>query len=181
MVFFFMDGVFFSNFYHKLDKIPLHSPRKFAQESIHPKRLENILMSLRVHSGDLTSAHLLPFVPDAAKVDQEKDRRLNSVAKIIAEAATIHAAATWIMENEKWDFMAVYYDAIDHFSHGFMNFHSPRMKGISKDLYERYKGVVSSGYMFHDMMLERLIELVGPETTIMLISDHGFHSDHLRP
>ena len=176
-----VNGVYVSNFYHKLDKIPLHAPRKFAQDSIHPKRIEKMLMSLRVHPGDLTYAHLLPFVPDAASVDQDKDRRLNSVAKIIAEAATVHAAATWIMENEEWDFMAVYYDAIDHFSHGFMNFHPPRMKGIHKKMFERYKGVTNAGYMFHDMMLERLIELAGPDTTIILISDHGFHSDHLRP
>jgi len=40
---------------------------------------------------------------------------------------------------------------------------------------------VVSGYRFHDMMLERLIKLAGPDATIMLISDHGFHPDHLRP
>src|SRR5208337_5409555 len=26
-----------------------------------------------------------------------------------------------------------------------------------------------------------LVELAGPETAIILVSDHGFHSDHLRP
>lgn len=176
-----VNGVYVSNFYHKLDKIPLHAPRRFAHDSIHPKELEQTLMSLRVHPGDLTYAHLLPFVPDAAKVDQDMDRRLNGVAKITAEAATVHGAATWIMEHTEWDFMAVYYDAIDHYSHGFMNFHPPRMKHVPKELYERYKGVVEGGYIFHDMMLERLVELAGPDTTIILISDHGFHSDHLRP
>ncbi len=30
-------------------------------------------------------------------------------------------------------------------------------------------------------MLERLVQLAGEETTIMIVSDHGFHSDHLRP
>jgi len=176
-----INGVYVSNFYHKLDKIPLRAPRKFARDCIYPKDLEQILMSLRVHPGDLTFAHILPFVPDAAKIDQDKDRRLNGIAKITAEAATVHAAATWIMENTEWDFMAVYYDAIDHYSHGFMNFHPPRMKHIPNELYERYKCVVEGGYIFHDMMLERLIELAGPDITIMLVSDHGFHSDHLRP
>ena len=36
-------------------------------------------------------------------------------------------------------------------------------------------------YRFHDMMLQTLVELAGPETTVILVSDHGFHSDHLRP
>jgi tetratricopeptide (TPR) repeat protein len=31
------------------------------------------------------------------------------------------------------------------------------------------------------MMLETLLDLAGPETTVLLVSDHGFHSDHLRP
>jgi tetratricopeptide (TPR) repeat protein len=30
-------------------------------------------------------------------------------------------------------------------------------------------------------MLETLLTLAGPDTTVLLVSDHGFHSDHLRP
>ncbi len=31
------------------------------------------------------------------------------------------------------------------------------------------------------MMLGTLLKLAGEETTVMLMSDHGFHPDHLRP
>ncbi len=175
-----VNGVYVSNFFNKLNT-PLNTPNNIAPGAVHPERLEETLKELRVHPGELTAAHLMPFVPDAARIDQEKDRRLYSLAKIIAETATIHNAATFIMENEEWDFMAVYYDAIDHFGHAFMNFHPPRVKGIPEDLFELYKGVVNGGYMFHDMMLERLLELAGDDTTVILISDHGFHSDELRP
>jgi tetratricopeptide (TPR) repeat protein len=41
--------------------------------------------------------------------------------------------------------------------------------------------VVNGAYRFHDMMLQTLLELAGPEATVLLVSDHGFHSDHLRP
>ena len=57
---------------------------------------------------------------------ETRTRALVSLAKIIADCTTIHAAATWIMENEPWEFMAVYYDAIDHFCHSFMHYHPPR-------------------------------------------------------
>jgi tetratricopeptide (TPR) repeat protein len=40
---------------------------------------------------------------------------------------------------------------------------------------------VNGAYRFHDMMLETLLQLAGPDTTVLLVSDHGFHSDHLRP
>jgi len=85
------------------------------------------------------------------------------------------------MDHEPWHFMAVYFDAIDHYSHGFMKFHPPRRPHIPEDLYDRWHGVVEGGYRFHDMMLGQLIRQAGPDTTILLCSDHGFHSDHLRP
>ncbi|MCP4361481.1 MAG: tetratricopeptide repeat protein [Chloroflexi bacterium] len=44
-----------------------------------------------------------------------------------------------------------------------------------------YQNVITAGYRFHDMMLERLLQLAGPDTTVILMSDHGFHPDHLRP
>ena len=106
---------------------------------------------------------------------------MQMLTKIIADCSTIHAAATYILEHEEWDFMGVYYDAIDHFCHGFMKFHPPQMSMVPDDLFELYKDVVISGYKYHDMMLERLLQLAGDDVTVMLISDHGFHPDHLRP
>src|ERR1700683_959445 len=58
---------------------------------------------------------------------------------------------------------------------------SAHMEGGAEDQFESYKHVVNNAYRFHDMMLETLLELAGPDTTVILASDHGFHSDHLRP
>jgi predicted AlkP superfamily phosphohydrolase/phosphomutase/Tfp pilus assembly protein PilF len=175
-----INGVYISNFYQRAHA-PIEKPWPLRQGTVHPEKMAKIFDELRIHPAELTEAHILPFVPEAAKVDQEKDKRLEMLARIIADCATIHSATTWIMENEEWDFLAVYYDALDHFCHGFMNFHPPRMKGVPKNLFDIYKNVVNGGYRFHDMMLDRLIQLAGPDTTIILVSDHGFHSDHLRP
>ncbi|MFA6617724.1 MAG: alkaline phosphatase family protein [Candidatus Neomarinimicrobiota bacterium] len=175
-----IDGIYVSNFYHKLStKIDYRKP--LAPATVHPEKYSKIMDELRVFPWELSQEHLLPFVPDAAKIDQEKDQRLASVAKILSETATVHAAATWAMENSEWDLMAVYYDGIDHFGHGFMNYHPPKMDIIKQEDFNLYKGVVEAGYRFHDMMLERLLELAGGDTTVIIVSDHGFHSDHLRP
>lgn len=160
---------------------PLDKPWPIAPGTVHPRRLEETLKELRFHPNEIIDKQILPFIPDAATIDQEKDPRLAMVAKILAECTSIHAVATWLMENEPWDFMAVYYDAIDHFCHGFMKYHPPRQKFISEKDFELYKGVVEAGYRYHDMMLHRLLELAGEETTLILVSDHGFHPDHLRP
>ncbi len=175
-----INGISISNFYQKATN-EYGKEWHMAPGTVHPKGYENIFKELRVHPGELTEAHFLPFIPNAAKIDQEKDKRLGSMAKIIAECSSIHAAGTWILENTKYDFTGIYYDAIDHFSHAFMNFNPPRLPYIPEEMYEMYKGVVQGGYIYHDMMLSRLLELVDEDTTIILTSDHGFHSDHLRP
>lgn len=175
-----ISGVTISNFYQKAVNT-IDKPWPMMPGTVNQERLNETMAALRIHPQELTPAHLLPFVPEAAKIDQEKDKRLNPLLKIISDCSSIHAAATYLIENEEWEFMAVYYDAIDHFCHAFMKFHPPQLPGLPDDLFNFYKDVISSGYKFHDMMLERLLKLAGPDTTVILMSDHGFHSDHLRP
>ncbi len=164
-----------------------YAPSPLAKEwplppgAVHPESMRATFAALRMRPSEVTEAAILPWIPRAAEIDQEKDKRLQSFAKILAETCSIHNAATWILQNQPWDFLAVYYNAIDHFCHGFMHFHPPRMEGIPEVQFEIYKDVVNGAYRFHDMMLQTLVELAGPETTVILVSDHGFHSDHLRP
>jgi tetratricopeptide (TPR) repeat protein len=182
-----LNGVTVSNFYHRATG-DLGEPWPLMDGAVHPPDLAETMAALRVHPAELTGAHILPFVPRASNIElleketrQHERKRLGRMGKILAESATVHAAATWVMEHEPWDFLAIYYDAIDHFGHGFMRFHPPRRDHIPKRLYELYQGVVIAGYRYHDMMLGRLLHLAGPETTVILVSDHGFHPDHLRP
>jgi len=41
--------------------------------------------------------------------------------------------------------------------------------------------VVNMAYQFHDQMLGTLLQKAGEDVTVILMSDHGFHPDHLRP
>ncbi|MGI8890225.1 MAG: alkaline phosphatase family protein [Chthoniobacterales bacterium] len=149
--------------------------------TVHPKERGRDLARCKIFPNELTEAHILPFIPEAAKIDQQKDKRLNSFAKVLSDNASVHAVATALMEEEPWDFTAVYYDGIDHFSHAFMAYHPPRLPWINEEDFELYKDVVKGAYRFHDMMLERLLDLAGPETTVILCSDHGFESGSQRP
>jgi tetratricopeptide (TPR) repeat protein len=149
--------------------------------AVYPEKLRDEFAKLRMHPAEVSEAAILPWIPRAAEIDQEKDKGLQSFAKILSENCSIHNAATWILQNEPWDFLAVYYNGIDHFCHGFMHYHPPKMEGIDETKFEIYKDVVNGAYRFHDMMLQTLLDLAGPDTTVVLVSDHGFHSDHLRP
>jgi predicted AlkP superfamily phosphohydrolase/phosphomutase/predicted Zn-dependent protease len=175
------DGVMVSNFYQQAHNPDPAQPWPMMAGVVYPPRLAETLAELRVHPGELDGAHILPFVPKAAEMEQEKDKRLVGLAKTIADCSSIHAAATHLLVKEPWDFAAVYYDAIDHFGHGFMRYHPPRQKQVSEKDFELFSGVIEAGYRYHDMMLAMLLACAGPETTVLLMSDHGFHPDHLRP
>jgi predicted AlkP superfamily phosphohydrolase/phosphomutase/cytochrome c-type biogenesis protein CcmH/NrfG len=148
-----------------------------------PPELAAAMNDLRVSPHDIDPDQVIRlFVPEAHTVDQAKDRRLWALAEKLAEACSVHNAATHLLETEPdWDFMAVYYRTVDEISHMFMPYHPPRMEGIPEADFELYKQVVTGIYRLHDLFLCRLMQLAGPETAIVLVSDHGFHSDHLRP
>ncbi len=175
-----INGVMVSNHYQQATA-PLGEPWIMRPGTVYPPRLAEPLAEFRIHPGELEGDQLLPFVPRAAEIDQQKDKRLAGIAAILAETASIHAAATALMQLEPWDFMAVYFDGIDHFCHGYMKYHPPRPDWIPEEDFELYKDVVNAGYQVHDMMLGTLLHLAGEDTTVVIVSDHGFHPDHLRP
>ncbi len=174
-------GSMVSNHFHQA-VAPLGEPWPLRPGTVHPPELSDELAALRVHPHSLAGDMLRHFVPQAPEIDQEKDRRLDTLAKTLAECSTMHAAATHLMLHRPgWEFAAVYYDALDHFSHAFMRYHPPRQPWVPEADFEMYQGVINAGYVFHDMMLGALLRIAGPETTVFVISDHGFHPDHLRP
>ncbi|HTW65244.1 MAG TPA: alkaline phosphatase family protein [Bryobacteraceae bacterium] len=175
-----INGVMVSDHYHRA-RGPLEEGWPLAPNAVHPPELAGKLAELRVHPDLLTPELVEPFIPLAREIDQDKDQRLSLFLRVLAECMSIHSAATWLLDNQAWDFFAVYYDAIDHFCHGFMRYHPPRQSWIGERDFELYHNVVAMAYQFHDQMLGALIEKAGRDTTIVLLSDHGFHPDHLRP
>ncbi|MBE7157835.1 MAG: alkaline phosphatase family protein [Rhodospirillales bacterium] len=147
-----------------------------APGMVHPPRLDATMDELRFRAEEVDEETVALFVPRAAEIDMANAKSLAVIVRQIAEMLTIHNAATYLAEHEPWDFMAVYQGAIDHFSHAFMQFHPPRQEWVAEKEFALYHDVVNSAYRFHDLMLGRLVELAGPETTILLVSDHGFHS-----
>lgn len=148
-----------------------------------PPEIAHDMDALRVSPYEVDPDEILRlFVPEAPNIDQKKDPRLWMLVKLLAEAASVHAAATHALETQPdWNFGAVYYRALDEICHIFMRYHPPQMPGVTDGDFRLYREVVGAAYRLHDLFLQRLIQLAGPEATVMLVSDHGFRSDHLRP
>jgi len=180
-------GVMVSNDYQQAHG-STYEPEKWPLKpgTIHPERLIRHLKDLRFHPAELMEDDLRPFLPGIADMGREdldkvgKDPRIGSLSKIIADCTSIHCAATALIQNEPWDLMCVYFDAIDHFGHAFMKYHPPQRPQVSDWDYKVFNHCVEAGYRYHDGMLGTLLALAGEDTTVILMSDHGFHPDDLR-
>ncbi len=175
-----IEGVMVSDHFHRASG-PLNQGWPLPAHAVHPPELAQTLAGLRVHPDVLTPEMVEPFIPLANEIDQDQDKRLALFLRTLAESMSIQSAALWLVDNQPWDLFTVYYDAIDHFCHGFMKYYPPRQPWIGERDFELYHNVVSMAYQFHDRMLGTLIEKAGEGATFILMSDHGFHPDHLRP
>jgi len=170
-----INGVVVTDKFQKVGKDPKKIP-PLKKGEIHPWELKDEYKGLRMFPWEMTKEHILPMIPKAKEIDQKNEKGLYSFSKIMAENVSLHNAATKLLRTTEWDFMAVYYDLIDHFCHAFMKFHPPQIKGVPDDKYEIYKDAVKSSYIFQDMLLERKLQLVDKDTTVIVMSDHGYES-----
>jgi predicted AlkP superfamily phosphohydrolase/phosphomutase len=174
-----INGVIVSDRFSKTHSDP-KKQTPMSEFSIHPWNRKDDFKNLRMFPFEITQAHLYPFVPRAHEVDQEKHKGLASIAKIVSENTSIHNAATRLLRTSEWDFMAVYYDLIDHFCHTFMKYHPPKLAAVDQHNYDIFKDAVTGAYIFQDMMLERKMKLIDKDTTVIVMSDHGFESGNNR-
>lgn len=175
-----INGVVVSDKFQKVSADPTKSTG-IIEGTIHPKHLINELKDLRMFPFEITKEHILPIIPKAAKINQEdKKSGLREFSKIMSQNVSVHNASTYLLRKSKWDFMAIYFDLIDHFCHSFMKYHPPKLSRISQDQFDIFKDAVVGAYRFQDMMLGRVLDLIDEDTTVIIMSDHGFESGNKR-
>ena len=166
---------------HAIARVEYGKPWPQPEGSYHPPDVGPTLASLRVHPHQLDRETLAFFVPQLDRITVAEVGRLNMLAKWLAAAVTNHAAATWAMEQQSWDFTAVCYGDLEHLSHAFLHYMAPRRDSLPESDFEMFQHVVPACYRFHDLMLGRLLELAGEDATVILVSDHGCKTAAMRP
>ena len=174
-----INGVVVSDKFQKVSNDP-SKKSVLPDDAIHPKSKIKDFRDLRMFPHEITKEHILPFIPRAAEIDQEKNSLLKAFSRIMSHNVSVHNAATKLLRTTEWDFMAVYYDLIDHFCHGFMKYHPPKMNAVSQTDFEIFGETVNGAYRFQDMMLERKLNLIDEDTTVIIMSDHGYESGSRR-
>ena len=173
-----INGVMVSDMFAK--GLQCEPPPPIPQGAVWPPEWADRIAELRTLPVELPLEALRMFIPKVDEIDQQNDRVLHRFAEQIAETMSVHAAATEALEGTEWDFAAVYYNWLDHIKHGFMRYYPPRLPWIPEEEFDRFRHVIDNAYCYQDAMLGRLLALAGEDTHVLIMSDHGFLSDHRR-
>jgi hypothetical protein len=174
-----IDGVMVSDHYHRAGP-PLDQGWPLPAHAVHPPELAETLADLRMHPDLLTPEMVEPFIPLARRS-----------IRIRTSAWQVHADARGMHEHACRRDLAAGQPAVG-FLRGLLRRHRsllPRVHEVPSAAavldrerdFELYHNVVSMAYQFHDRMLGTLLQKAGEDATVILMSDHGFHPDHLRP
>ncbi|MBN1842113.1 MAG: alkaline phosphatase family protein [Deltaproteobacteria bacterium] len=75
------------------------------------------------------------------------------------------------------DFATIHMHICDFLSHRYWMAYEPsKFPGIEKKLVEQYREVIPRGYIQADKAIGRILDSVGKEANIVLVSDHGFEA-----
>ncbi len=94
--------------------------------------------------------------------------------KIIEELTKIDI---YLMDNYKCDF-GMFMLPIDALQHALWCFMDEKHPAHNSKLTEKYKGSIFEGYKWVDSALEKILRKLDKDTTIILVSDHGFGPLH---
>lgn len=81
----------------------------------------------------------------------------------------------YLMKNDPTDLTAMVFDGPDKLQHLFWRYIEPQLAQKQFDFWsEQIQDLCLSYYRLLDSCLERIIKLAGPETNVLISSDHGF-------
>jgi predicted AlkP superfamily phosphohydrolase/phosphomutase/tetratricopeptide (TPR) repeat protein len=151
-----------------------------ATDCVHPAEFSSAVALARIGRAAFRRDHLASVLPHLPR-HQQSDERVAQLCQLMATAASVEAVAKAAMQREPWDLAMVFFESIDTVGHAFMQYRPPRLHYVTEPEVRRFGGVIDDVYRWHDRALGRLLEAAGPDVTLLLLSDHGFHSGELRP
>jgi tetratricopeptide (TPR) repeat protein len=171
--------------------LPLH-PSLTVAATVSPVELEAGLERIRVPSESLGAAELMRFLPPDEEMRSVLDGSLPGAAdgvehpiahlrRVVAVTRSVEAAALELMDSFWPDLTMVYFQGVDEVGHRFARYEPPALPSVSPRDRGRYGGVLDAFYRFQDEAVGRLVKAAGPETAVVLVSDHGFARGAERP
>lgn len=154
---------------------------------VYPASLLGEIEPLILEYDDIGLARLRHYI-DVGPGDLEASgatfKRLDSVRNlrlILSSNTTYETVAEYAYRKYHPRLFSVYLDEVDNVCHLFIKYMAPHTADVSGADAERFGGAVAAAYARLDTLIGRWMDMIDDETTLMLISDHGFKSGDIRP
>lgn len=151
---------------------PASRRAEFAALVTHADAVPDDAMTRFVHlSHDELQRHRRSTDPNDA---------VNNLLHLYASTQTYAKIATHLLEQDRPDVLAVYFEWVDAVSHLFMLQSPPKLADVPQADFDRYRDVIEQAYIFQDEVLGGIMRHLDDHTVLMVISDHGFRSGSAR-
>lgn len=166
------------------DRIAFHQVRS-ARATAGSTYPEGLAEPLRARFGeplpDLAATRRRFLSRPEAPLSADGERRVKELAKIYATSEYYRKILPDLASQHRPDLLAVYFEAIDACGHLFMEDAPPKRPSVTEQDYIAFSATVDRCYEYQDEVLAELLQLAGPETVTLVVSDHGFKSGARRP
>lgn len=125
-----------------------------------------LISEVREHCGPYIISAGLPEYVASGRVE----KGLQGIKKQIASRL---CAAQYLIKSKPWDFFMVVFGATDHAHHALWKFIDERHPGYNAEDASRYGDSIYQVYAEVDMAVGALLETVGDDVTVIIMSDHG--------
>ena len=149
-----------------------------TQGLTHPPGLHAQIAPLVRRPGDVTADEAKRFVDVAAEEFErefEFENDLSHFRWALATADSYKRIGLNLWREQKPDVLMTYIEGTDSTAHLFG--HLFRAKGLAGELKEqqdRYGRVVEEMYLYADAIVGEFLDAMDPDTTLVVLSDHGF-------
>lgn len=148
---------------------------------VHPMEASAAYADERVLPADV-DARMMSELLSPLPRDWRTSQRTMPLVAALAQDESVHRAAVRLARCPAVpDCLMVFHEMIDTVGHRFMQFRPPRLEHVSAAEFAQYRDVMDQVYARMDRELGALLAQMGPQTTLMLLSDHGFQTGAGRP
>ena len=102
--------------------------------------------------------------------------------RLIYQTMTTYAeVAKHLIVTDCPEVLAVYFEGVDTAGHMYMRYTPPTYPHTTEAEREKFGQTVAAFYRYQDQLLGELLALTDEQTTVIIVSDHGFKTGRQRP
>lgn len=145
---------------------------------VHPPELAERIGPMLRRPDEIGAGDLAPFADVAAErlaAPIELDDELGHLRWALATAQSYADIGLELWRRDEPDLALVYFEATDSVAHLFGHLHGAgELAGELAEQQRRFGGAVEATYRLADEILGRYLDEIGDDTTLVVLSDHGF-------